>query len=71
MKFETIVLTDAGDFLIEDEEGLHRRENGVEIEEPWIFNEEEKVQEVQAERVFIPYNSIQNIQYGEFEQEAV
>ncbi len=71
MKFSAIVLTDAGDFLLEDEDQVDRVDNGVEIENPWIFNEEELVQEVQSEHMFIPYHAIQNIQYGDFEQETV
>jgi len=71
MDFSAIVLTDAGDFLVEDEDKIERTEIGVEIDNPWIFNEEEKAQEVQAEQVFIPYEAIQNIQYGGFEQETV
>lgn len=70
-EFLAIVLTEAGDFLLESEDNIERQEHGVEIEQPWIFNEEEQAQEVQAEKVFIPYTAIQNIQHGSFEQETV
>lgn len=71
MKFEAIVLTTTGDYLVEEESQLHRREKGVELEAPHVINEDERAQEVQAESIFVPYSSVENIQHGEFEQEAV
>ena len=70
-KFSVVVLSSSGDFLLEKESELHRENRGVEIENPWIINEDEKVQQVQASEIFIPYSSIENIQYGNFEQETV
>ncbi len=70
-KFSIILLTDTGDFLLEEEDQLERHEQGVEVGDPFIFNEDEKAQQTQAERLFIPYSSVQNIQYGDFEQETV
>lgn len=69
-QFQAIVLSNAGDFLIEDEEQLHKEQKGVEIENPWIITENETAQQIQAEEVFIPYQSIENIQYGDFTQET-
>ncbi len=71
MEFSVIVLTDAGDFLLENESQLSREEKGVEIEAAYIFNEEELAQEIQADTVFVPYSSIENIQYGDFDHETV
>ncbi|MFB6292328.1 MAG: hypothetical protein ABEI58_02940 [Candidatus Nanohaloarchaea archaeon] len=70
-EFSVIVLTDAGDFLLEEEEQVERQQKGIEIQQPYIFNEEEQAQEVQSERIFIPYGSIENIQYGDFQHETV
>ncbi|MFB6191667.1 MAG: hypothetical protein ABEJ64_04515 [Candidatus Nanohaloarchaea archaeon] len=71
MKFEAIVLTTTGDYLVEEESQLHQQEKGIELDSPHVINEEEKAQEVQAETVFVPYSSVENVQHGEFEQETV
>lgn len=71
MKFEAIVLTTTGDYLVEEETQLHKREKGVELDSPYVINEAEKAQEVQAESIFIPYSSVENVQHGDFEQETV
>lgn len=70
-EFSVIVLSESGDFLLEGEEEIHREEIGVEVENPWIINEEEQAQQVQATEIFIPYGSIENIQYGNFEQQII
>ena len=70
-EFQVIVLSNSGDFLLEKEEELHREEKGVEIENPWVINEEEQAQKVQANEIFIPYNSLENIQYGSFDHEII
>lgn len=70
MDFSVIVLTDAGDFLLETGDQLSRENRGVVLENAYIFNEDELAQEIQAERVFVPYSSIENIQYGDFEHET-
>lgn len=71
MEFSVIVLTEAGDFLLETEDQLDREEKGVVIENAYIFNEDEEAQEIQADHVFVPYSSIENIQYGDFEHDTV
>lgn len=70
-EFQVIVLTGSGDFLVESEDELHREEKGVEIENPWVINEEEQAQQVQATEIFVPYHSLENIQYGNFEHQVI
>ncbi len=69
--FSIILLTTTGDYLLESEEQLEEVENGFEISSPHVINEEEKAQEVQADKIFIPMDSIENIQHGSFQQETV
>ena len=68
--FSAVILTDAADFLIQSEENIERQEKGIEIREPYAINEEEVAQPIQAEKVFIPYATLHNIQYGEFDYET-
>lgn len=69
--FSVILLTNSGDFLLEEEEQLERQEKGIEAETPFVINDEEQAQQIQAEKIFIPYSSLDNIQYGDFNQETV
>jgi hypothetical protein len=69
--FSVIVLSESGDYLVETEEQLEKQEHGVTVNDPYIFNENEKAQLVKADKVFIPYNAVETIQYGEFTQETV
>lgn len=69
-EFSVILLTNSGDFMLEDQEQLTRKDKGVEAEVPFVINEEEEAQEIQAEKIFIPYSSLDNIQYGSFDQEV-
>lgn len=69
--FSAIVLTSTGDYLLETEEQLKHEDKGVVLNSPYIMNEDEKAQEIQAERVFIPFSSVENIQHGAFKQETV
>lgn len=69
--YSVILLSTAGDFLLEQESQLTEKDNGVEIEKPYIMTEEEKAQRIQADKVFIPYHSLDNIQYGKFKQETI
>ena len=69
--FSVIVLSQSGDYLVETEEQVEKQEHGVALKDPYIFNENEKAQLVKADQVFIPYSSIEAIQYGEFRQETV
>ncbi len=69
--FSVILLTNSGDFLLENEEQLNKQEKGIEAETPFVINDEEQAQQIQAEKIFIPYNSLDNIQYGDFNQETV
>jgi len=69
--FSVIVLSQSGDYLVETEEQIEKQEHGVEIKDPYIFNEKEKAQLVKAETVFIPYQAVETIQYGDFTQETI
>jgi len=69
--FSVIVLSQSGDYLVETEEQIEKQEHGVEIKDPYIFNENEKAQLVKAETVFIPYQAVETIQYGDFTQETI
>jgi hypothetical protein len=71
MEFSVIILSKAGDFMVEEETHVEKSENGVQASEPFIINEDEQAQEIQAGKVFIPYEAIENIQYGTFEHETV
>lgn len=70
-QYSVILLSRSGDFLLRDSDELERTENGVEAEQPYIMTEDEEAQRIQADRIFIPYNTMENIQYGDFEQETV
>ncbi|PSG99347.1 MAG: hypothetical protein BRC29_04440 [Nanohaloarchaea archaeon SW_7_43_1] len=69
-EYSVIILSKSGDFLLENEEQLNRRENGIEADEPYIMTEDETAHRIRAKEVFIPYSSVENIQYGKFEQET-
>jgi hypothetical protein len=69
--FSVILLTNSGDFLLENKEQLDRQEKGIEAELPFVINDEEQAQQIQAEKIFIPYSSLDNIQYGDFNQGVV
>ena len=71
MEFSVIILSKAGDFMVEEETHVERADNGVKASQPFIINEDEQAQEIQAKKVFIPYEAIENIQYGTFEHETV
>lgn len=69
--FSVIVLSQSGDYLTESEEQVERQEHGLQITDPYIFNENEKAQLVKADRVFIPYEAVEAVQFGDFTQETV
>ncbi|MFB6100042.1 MAG: hypothetical protein ABEK16_02100 [Candidatus Nanohalobium sp.] len=69
--FSAIILSQSGDYLVETEEQVEKQGHGVEVTDPYIFNENEKAQLVKADKVFIPYSSVETIQYGDFTQETV
>ncbi len=68
--FSVIVLSQSGDYLVETEDQIDREDRGVKIIDPHIFNENEKAQLVKADKVFIPYSSVEAVQYGDFKQET-
>jgi len=57
--------------LLESQEQIERHEKGIEAETPFVINDDENAQRIKAEKIFIPYHSLDNIQYGEFNQETV
>lgn len=69
--FSVILLTNSGDFLLENEGQLEMQEKGLEAKTPFVINDEEEAQRIKAERIFIPYSSLDNVQYGEFDQETI
>lgn len=71
MNFQAIILSKTGDFLIQEEQQVERTENGVRALNPYIINEDEEAHPIQAEEMFIPYQAVESIQYGEFDHETV
>ena len=71
MEFSVIILNKAGDFMVKEQTHVERTDNGVKASQPFIINEDEQAQEIQAEKVFIPYEAVENIQYGTFDHETV
>jgi len=71
MEFSVIILSKAGDFMVKEQTHVERTDNGVKASQPFIINEDEQAQEIQAEKVFIPYEAVENIQYGTFDHETV
>ncbi|MFB6144959.1 MAG: hypothetical protein ABEJ99_00465 [Candidatus Nanohaloarchaea archaeon] len=69
--FEAIVLSETGDFLVETEASVEIEDKGVTIHEPFIYTEEDKAQRIRAEKIFIPYSSLESIQYGDFKEGVV
>jgi len=69
--YSVIILTTAGDFLLEEESDLDRKENGVLAKKPSIYTEEDEAQRIDAGKIFIPYTAMDNIQYGDFDIETV
>lgn len=69
--FSVIVLSQSGDYLTETEDQVEKQEHGIEITDPYIFNENEKAQLVKADQVFIPYEAVEAVQFGDFTQETI
>lgn len=69
MEFQAVILSEIGDYLLKDEEHYQWTEKGLELEKPYIVNEEGVAQRVQAETLLITHNSLQGIQQGTFEEE--
>ena len=69
--FSVIVLSKSGDYLTETQDQVQKQEHGIQIQNPYIFNENEKAQQVKAEKVFIPYHAVEAIQHGEFQQQTI
>lgn len=66
-EYEAIVLSTTGDFLVKDNSTIDRLDNGVEFPSPEIIDEDGEPQPIQAKTVFIPYEALDSIQFGEFD----
>lgn len=71
MEFTSVVLTEVGDYLVQEKQDIDWTENGLRIENPYIVNEEGKAQKLQADNILVTENALQAIQHGEFEEETL
>lgn len=71
MKFEVVVLSEIGDYLLKSKEDMERTEKGLTMKDAYLVTEEGKAQKVQAQEMTITENALQGIQKGEFEEEVV
>ncbi len=71
MKFEKIILSEIGDYLLQKTDQMEWTERGLELSNPYVINEEGLAQQIKAEKLLITNNVIQGIQEGEFEEETV
>jgi hypothetical protein len=71
MEFEAIVLSEIGDYLLQEENQFKWKEKGLEITEPYIVNENDKAQKIKADKLLITETALQGIQKGEFEEETI
>lgn len=70
-EYSVILLTASGDFLLEEEKQLCKKEHGVKAKTPYVINESGEAQRVKAKELFVPYASLDSIQYGEFNHETL
>ena len=71
MEFNAVILSEIGDYLIQDLEDMEWTENGLELTNPYIVNEEGLAQELQADTILVTRNALQGIQKGSFEEEIL
>ena len=69
MKFQAVILSEIGDYLLKEKQHYQWTEKGLELEKPFVVNEEGLAQRVQAENLLITSNTLQGIQEGKFEEE--
>lgn len=71
MKFEAVILSEIGDYLLESKENFEWTEKGLELQSPYLINEDGFAQQVQAETLLITETALQGVQKGSFEEEIV
>ena len=70
MKFNAVILTEIGDYLLESEENYTWSEKGLKIENAYVINEEGLAHRIKADSLLITENALQGIQKGSFEEET-
>jgi len=71
MEFKAVILSEIGDYLVQELEDMEWTENGLELSNPYVVNEEGLAQELQAETILVTKNALQGIQKGSFEEELL
>ncbi len=71
MDFKKIVLSEIGDYLLEEPSQMKWTEKGLELRNPYVINEDGFAQQIKAEKLLITPHVVQGIQEGEFEEETV
>jgi len=71
MEFKAVILSEIGDYLVQELDDMEWTENGLELSNPYVVNEEGLAQELQAETILVTKNALQGIQKGSFEEELL
>ncbi|MEF8880329.1 MAG: hypothetical protein V5A72_00665 [Candidatus Nanohaloarchaea archaeon] len=71
MEFQAVILSEIGDYLLEEEEQYNWTNRGLELERPYVVNEEGLAQRVKAKKLVITDKALQGIQKGSFDEETV
>ena len=71
MEFKAVILSEIGDYLIQKPGEMEWIENGLELTNPYVVNEEGLAQELQADKILVTKNALQGVQKGEFEEELL
>ena len=71
MEFKAVILSEIGDYLLEEKSQYSWTEKGLQLEQPYVINEEGLAQRVKAEKLLITENALQGIQKGSFNEETV
>jgi hypothetical protein len=71
MEFQAVILSEIGDYLLEEKSQYSWTDKGLELEQPCVVNEEGLAQKVKAEKLLITENALQGIQKGSFDEKTV
>jgi len=71
MEFKAVILTEVGDYLVQNTEDYEWVEKGLKLQNPYIVNEDGLAQQLQAESILVTEQSTQAIQKGTFEEELL
>lgn len=71
MEFQAVILSEIGDYLLKEKSQYKWTDKGLELEQPYVVNEEGLAQKVKAEKLLITENALQGIQKGSFDEETV